>query len=160
MSTFEVLLFLHILGALLIAAGAGVGGATGIAMTRTDSVRAIGLLARVARRAERIVIVPGALLTIVFGTWLVAKYDFHDFDEAWISGAYVLWVVAMGLGTGVLGPFLRRIDERAAQLEAEGVETSAELRAMASAPRGMITGNALHLVILALLYLMVFKPGA
>ncbi len=72
----------------------------------------------------------------------------------------MLWFVATGLGTGVLGPFLRRIHERAAQLEADGVESSAELQAMASAPRGAITGNVLHLIILAFLYLMVFKPGA
>ena len=55
---------------------------------------------------------------------------------------------------------MRRISERADQLEAEGVETNEELRALAGAPRGAITGIALHVIILAFLYLMVFKPGA
>ena len=160
MSKLEILLFFHILGAFLIVAGAGIGAATGIAMSRTTSVRAIGVLAAVSRRAEMIAIVPAALLAIVFGTWLVAHLDAYAFDEPWISGAYVLWVVALGLGTGVLSPLMRRISERADQLEAEGVETNEELRALAGAPRGAITGIALHVIILAFLYLMVFKPGA
>ena len=71
MSKLEILTFLHILGAFLIVAGASVGAATGIAMTRTTSVRAIGLLARISRQAELMAIVPGALIAIVFGTWLV-----------------------------------------------------------------------------------------
>ena len=109
MSKLEILTFLHILGAFLIVAGASVGAATGIAMTRTTSVRAIGLLARISRRAELMAIVPGALIAIVFGTWLVVDLDAYDFNEPWISAAYVLWFVAIGLGTGVLGPLMRRI---------------------------------------------------
>ncbi len=160
MSKLEILTFLHILGAFLIVAGASIGAATGIAMTRTTSVRAIGLLARISRQAELMAIVPGALIAIVFGTWLVVDLDAYDFNEPWISAAYVLWFVAIGLGTGVLGPLMRRIDERADQLQAEGVETSEELRTLASAPRGAITGAALHVIIVVFLYLMVFKPGA
>ena len=81
MSKLEILLFFHILGAFLIVAGAGIGAATGIAMSRTTSVRAIGVLAAVSRRAEMIAIVPAALLAIVFGTWLVAHLDAYAFDE-------------------------------------------------------------------------------
>ena len=160
MTKLEILLFLHILGAFLLVAGASVSTAAAIAATRTTSVRAIGLLTRVALRAELLTIIPGALLAIVFGSWLVQHLDAYDFDEAWISGAYVLWVVALGLGTGVLSPFTRRVGRRADQLEAEGTETSEELRALASAPRGAITGTVLNVIILAFLYLMVFKPGA
>lgn len=160
MSKYEVLLFLHILGVFLILAGSGVATATGIAMTRTNAVRAISLLARTARSAELFTIVPGALLAIVFGSWLVAEVGSYEFSDPWVSASYALWLLSIGISTGVLGPMLKRIDARATELGAQGVEASDELRAQAGDPKLALLGNLLHVMTLALLALMVFKPGA
>jgi len=159
MSTYEILLFIHLVGVFLILAGAGVSTASGIAMTRTNVVRSIGLLAGTGRVAELFVTVPGALVTIVFGSWLVAEVGVYEFSQPWISTSYVLWFAAMGIGTGLLGPILKRIEARAAALEAEGVDTSDELKAMASDPKLPLFGNVLHVLTLAVLALMVFRPG-
>ncbi len=83
-NTYETLLFFHILGAFLILAGAGVGTATGIAMTRTNNVRTIGTLAQLGQKAERFANTPGGLLTFIFGTWLISEGDW-DFGALWIS---------------------------------------------------------------------------
>ena len=160
MSTYEVLLFVHLVGVFLILAGAGVSTATGIAMTRTNVVRSIGLLAKTGHVAELFVTVPGALIAIVFGSWLVAELGAYEFSQPWISASYLLWFVAMGIGTGLLGPILKRIEARAHAFEAEGVDTSDELKAMAGDPKLPLFGNLLHLITLALLALMVFRPGA
>lgn len=157
--THQTLLFFHILGAFFILAGAGVGTAAGIAMTRTKHVRTIGTLAQLGHKAEFFGTVPGGVLTFVFGTWLVNDGGW-DFGSAWVSAAYVIWFVAMGLSTGVLARFVKRIHRRAEQLIAEGVEESDELATMAASRVGPITGNLLHLLTLAILYLMVVKPGA
>ena len=155
--TYQTLLFFHILGAFLILAGAGAGTAAGIAMTRTDRVQTIGTLAQIGHTAERYANIPGGILTFVFGTWLVNEGGW-DFGALWISLAYLIWFVAMGLGTGVLARFNKRVHARADELTAEGIEESDELAAMASARTGPITGNILHILTLAILYLMIAKP--
>ena len=79
----------------------------------------------------------GGLGTLIFGIWLALKLDQYGFFDGWILGALALWLVATGLGQSVQ----RRI--------ASG-ETSATA--------------AMHwirtLVVLGLLVLMVWKPGA
>jgi hypothetical protein len=79
----------------------------------------------------------GGLGTLVFGIWLALKFDQYGFFDGWILGALALWFVATGLGQSVQ----RRI---------AGGETSA------IAPMHWIR----TLVVLGLLVLMVWKPGA
>lgn len=155
----EALLILHILGAFLIVAGAGTSTVLGIAGGRTISTRQLGMAASLQLAAERFVIVPGALLAIVFGSWLVGEGG-HDFGAAWVSASYVLWVIALGLGTGVLVPHARRVRDAAARLVAEGVEESDALRAEFDTPRARGVGMLLNVIILVFLYLMVARPGA
>lgn len=160
MSEFDVLVFCHILGVVVLAGGAGVGVATGIAMSRTDSVRSIATMSALAERSEHFVVLPGAILTLVTGTWLIADFESFEIGETWLWLSYCLWVVAVGLGEGVLAPFHRRLHQRAAALEAAGVERSAELEKAASARVGSLTGGVLTAVLLVFLYLMVFRPGS
>jgi hypothetical protein len=79
----------------------------------------------------------GGLGTLIFGIWLALKLDQYGFFDGWILGALALWFVATGLGQSVQ----RRI-------------ASGETSAIA----------AMHwirtLVVLGLLVLMVWKPGA
>ena len=79
----------------------------------------------------------GGLGTLIFGIWLALNLDQYDFFDGWILGALSLWFVATGLGQSV--------------------------------QRGMARGDtsavaAMHwirtLVVIGLLVLMVWKPGA
>jgi hypothetical protein len=85
----------------------------------------------------------GGLGTLVFGVWLALYLDQYDFFDGWILGALALWFVATGLG--------QTVQRRMAAQEGGGVAT---MRAVAT----------LHwvrtLVVLGLLVLMVWKPGA
>ena len=79
----------------------------------------------------------GGLGTLIFGIWLALKLDQYGFFDGWILGALALWFVATGLGQSV-------------QRRMEAGDTSAVA--------------AMHwirtLVVLGLLVLMVWKPGA
>jgi hypothetical protein len=79
----------------------------------------------------------GGLGTLIFGIWLALKLDQYGFFDGWILGALALWLVATGLGQGVQ----RRIasDETSAIAAMHWIRT---------------------LVVLGLLVLMVWKPGA
>ena len=160
MSKIEALVFFHILGAFLIVAGAGVGMASGLTMSRTDSVRVIRVFSGLSHRCESFVTLPGGLVTLITGVWLIADYPFFDLDEFWLWGSIVLWGVAVILGQGVQGTFLRRLHTRARSLEQQGVETSEELRLAAAAPVGAVTGMVLTVITIVFLYLMVARPGA
>jgi Predicted integral membrane protein (DUF2269) len=162
--TFDVLVFFHIVGVVLIAGGAGVGIATGMTMPPTASVRAIGAMSKLAARAEHFATTPGAVITLITGTWFIVDDDGEvfqqfDIDETWLWLSYVVWVVAVLLGEGVLARFNHRLQRQAEALEAQGIETSDELRAAASSPTGLVTGTVLTLLLLLFLYLMVFQPG-
>lgn len=164
MGKFDWLIFFHILGVVLISAGAGIGMATGMAMPRTSSVKAIGTMSALAARAEHYVTTPGALLTLITGTWFIVDDSgefFQQFDlgETWLWLSYILWGVAVVLGEGVVARFNHDLHRRAQALEAEGIESSDELQAAAGSPVGSVTGMVLTIVLVVFLLLMVWQPG-
>jgi uncharacterized membrane protein len=159
MSTYELLLFLHLVFVALLIGGEGVATATGIGMSRTSDTRSIETLARISAKAEYIALIPGAFGAVVFGTWLVDEAGF-DFGSTWLSLSYLFWAAATAAGLFVLGPHGRRVARQAAELRLNGVTESEELRATAAKPAIAVLGNLQLVFILALLWLMVAKPGA
>jgi uncharacterized membrane protein len=99
---------------------------------------------RVANPAYGLLLLSG--LTMVF----VGRIPLTTF---WISGALVLWVVAVAIGLFLYTPTLRR---QIQALESSGPE-SAEYRALDR--RGTVVGIGVSVVVLAILVMMVFKPG-
>jgi hypothetical protein len=79
----------------------------------------------------------GGLGTLVLGIWLALYLDEYDFWDGWILGAIALWFLATGLG--------QTIQRRTASGETAAVATMHWLRT---------------LVIIGLLVLMIWKPGA
>jgi hypothetical protein len=79
----------------------------------------------------------GGLGTLVLGIWLALNLDEYGIFDGWIIGAIVLWLVATGLG--------QTVQRRIAADESSAVATMHWLRT---------------LTVLALLVLMVWKPGA
>jgi uncharacterized membrane protein len=158
-STYEWLLFLHLVFVALLIGGEGVATASGIGMSRTSDTRTIETLARISSRAEYFALLPGAFGAMVFGTWLVDEAGL-DFGEAWLTISYLVWALATATGTFVLGPHSRRVARQAAELRLNGVRDSEELRSEAGKPVIAVLGNLQLVFILALLFLMTVKPGA
>lgn len=155
----ETLLFLHLLGAFLLVAGAGAQTALGLRAAASNSTRIVGAAAGAQTVVQYAAIVPGALIAIVFGTMLITRFDAYDFSDAWISASYLLWLGALGAATGYLGPQARKLRDHAHALLADGVEESEELRLHADARGPKAVGMALNVVIVVFLFLMVVKPG-
>ncbi len=159
MDTRELLLIVHILGAFMISGGALSATTLGIYAGNATSTHTIRMAADLQHKLEYILIIPGALIAIVFGSFLILDSDFIGFGDAWVSASFVLWFVAMGLGTGVMSPHAKRIRARADQLIADGVAESAELQAEYATPRIKAIGMVLTLLLVVFAYLMVAKPG-
>jgi hypothetical protein len=130
---YDWLLFLHLVAAFLLAVTVVMYSAIALGSA------APGRTLFVADRCWDV----GGLGTLVFGVWLALYLDQYDFFDGWILGALALWFVATGLG--------QTVQRRMAAQEGGGVAT---MRAVAT----------LHwlrtLVVLGLLVLMVWKPGA
>lgn len=159
MSAYETVLFGHLVSVALLIGGAGVSTAAGIAMGKTSSTSVVGALARLGSTAEYFVTVPGAIGAIVFGTWLVDEAG-YEFGQAWLSVSYVLWLAAIGIGTGVLGRHSRQVARTAAELRLNGVSESEDLRAEAGKPLIAMLGMLELVILVAFLWLMAAKPGA
>jgi uncharacterized membrane protein len=151
------LLALHVLSAFAWIAALVVYSVLVAALWRmalpSDVVRAF----RVSRVGDALMAV-GMTGTIVFGIWLAI--DEYRIWDGWIIAALALWIVAAAIG-GRTGASYKVVNDRARSLVADGVEApSAELAALARSQRGLAFHVAGCLVTLAILVVMIYKPGA
>ena len=103
--------------------------------------------------------IPGGILAIVFGTWLVVVTG-RSFGEAWLSAAYLAWLLSIAISVGVIGPAQRKLLALAEAELAAGHEESPALLEAVRNPRMAMASHVLGLLLLIFLVLMVFKPGA
>ena len=138
MSLYEWLLFLHVLAAFLLVAGAVALGVLLFAARGADG-DGRGALLGLSPLAMLLWDV-GGLSVLVFGVWLALNVDGYELWDPWIIAALVLW-----LASAASGGNLRRI-----LAEARG----------AAAPRALTVWAVMAVVTTALLLDMIFKPGA
>jgi len=152
----HALLFLHLVSAFVFVAGTVAAGILQITALGRERPSEIALLLRTARTAVMFT-VSGALGTLVFGLALVGHLDI-GFGKAWVSAAIALWVVAMGLG-GAGGRTARHARYLAERLAREGDRPDDDLRALVSHRPSLLLSYAATAAIVAILVLMVWRPG-
>jgi uncharacterized membrane protein len=158
-SRYDWVLFLHVLSAFAFVSAYTILTVVLVALRRIETARSARALLRMVRPADVLAWV-GATGTLVFGIWLAVDVESYELWDGWILGAFLFWLVAEEA--------IRREDltlKRARRLARapalpRAPDPTAELRA---ALRSRDT-LALHIVgsaaLLALLALMIFKPGA
>ena len=155
---YEWLLFFHVTGAFLFLGGVVVAWVLGIAAVRRRTPSEIALLMRLTGTAAASIGL-GMFLTLGFGIWLVADVDVYDITDGWILASVVMWAVAAALG-GRGGKRDKQTRLYAERLAAEGDAPSAELDARVRDPLALSFNLASSLLGLAILILMIWKPGA
>lgn len=157
MTKYDWLLLVHLLGAFAFLSGSIVAGILHAAAMRRERPSEIALLLGLTRPAVAVVAV-GSLVVLVFGIWLA--YDAgYGVSEGWIVAAFVLWALSGALG-GPAGKSLRRARELAERLAADGNHPNEELSRAVCDRRVLVLNYASFLLVVAILMLMVFKPGA
>jgi len=154
---YQWLLFLHVTGAFLVLGGAVYGGILNFFALRRDRPSEIVVLFGLVRYAVSAIGI-GMLVTLALGLWLVEDVD-YGWGDAWIVLALILWVVAGALG-GIGGRRERATRELAERLAREGDAPSRELRARMRDPVTLALSWGSGVVVLAILALMIWKPGA
>ena len=157
MDRYHWLLLFHMTGAFLVVGGATFAGIFNIAALRRERPSEIVVLFRLTRFAVTAISV-GMGVALLFGLWLVADLDFVKWSNAWVIAALILWVVASALG-GIGGRRDKAARELAEQLAARGDQPSPELRARLRDPASLALSWGSGLVVIAILVLMIWKPG-
>jgi uncharacterized membrane protein len=156
-STAQWLLMLHITGAFFLVGGSVTAGVLNVLAARAERPSETAVLLRLIKPVV-IVIGVGIAATLIFGIWLwhVRGYGIGTF---WIWASLVLWVIAGALG-GRGGKQQERTRELAEQLAAAGDTMTDELRALLRDPRGNALSWLAGVATLAILVLMIWKPGS
>jgi uncharacterized membrane protein len=158
-SWYEWLLFLHVLAAFAMVGSVVVFTALNVALWNVDRPAAAVSLFRVARPAGVLTAI-GGMGTLVLGVWLAIYVDGYELWDGWIATALVLWVVAGGTGERV-GRHYTAARKDAERLLGEGRDgPSSEVVAGVRARRPLALHAITVVSVLALLFLMIFKPGA
>ena len=153
----DVALFFHLLGAFSFIAGTIVAGVAFETARRQKTPAEIALLLGLSRIGVLLVAL-GTLLLLGFGLWLVHLGDWA-YGAGWIDAALGLLLTVVVLGA-IGGQRPKRARKLATRLASEGKPASPELRALLD-DRPTLTINYLSaLLLLAIIALMVFKPGA
>jgi uncharacterized membrane protein len=154
---YHWLLIFHVAGAFLVLGGAMLAGIFSVAAMRRERPSEIVALYRLTQIAVRSITL-GMLVALAFGIWLVADLDFVRWSNAWVIIALILWVVASALG-GVGGRREEQTRRLAEQLAADGDAPSSELRARMRDPITLALSWGSGLAVIAILAVMIWKPG-
>ncbi len=157
MTKYDWLLLTHILGAFLLFGGSVTAGIFHLVASRRDRPSEIALLLGLIQPAV-IAIVLGSIVTLGLGVWLAEDAGYGVGDE-WVVAAIVLLVVGNVLGWAGGEP-LGRAGELAKRLAADGDQPSEELHRAVTDRRGVLLSYLSFAAVVAILVLMVFKPGA
>ena len=157
MDRYQWLLFLHVAGAFMVLGGAVMAGIFNVSALRRERPSEIVVLFRLTRLAVTSIMV-GMVVALGFGLWLVSDAD-YGWGETWIVLALILWFVANALG-GSGGRRDKQTRQLAERLMAEGDQPSPELQARVRDPLSLALSWGSGIVVLAILALMIWKPGA
>jgi uncharacterized membrane protein len=148
---------LHVTGAFFLVGGSVTAGVLNVLALRAERPSESALLLRLIKPAV-IVIGVGIASTLIFGLWLWHELGF-GIGTFWIWASLVLWVVSSALG-GIGGKHQERARQLAEQLSGAGDTMTDELRALLRDRRGNAMSWLAGVATLAILVLMIWKPGS
>ena len=159
MNRYDWLLGLHVLSAFAMVAAVVFFTILLAALWRTDTPRHAATLFAIGKPAE-IGVGVGSVLVLVFGIALAVDVDGYQLWDGWILGSIVLWAIAVGLGMRG-GKHYARAHKVADGLIARGDDSpSAELRALIRDRMTLLMHAVAGVALVAILVLMIYKPGA
>jgi uncharacterized membrane protein len=148
---------LHITGAFLFVGGSVAAGVLNVMANRTERPSEAALLLRLIGPTVPLIGI-GSIASLLLGIWLWHEKG-YGIGVLWIWASLVLWVVANALG-GIGGKHQRKARERAEALAAGGDAPTAEIRALLRDSRANAISWLAGAATLAILVLMIWKPGS
>ena len=156
MDLFAILLFLHVLGA-IIAFGPGFVSPVIGPMVAKEPQHA-NFFARSQALAARAVIIPVSISMAITGVGLILVRGWTTLvgTKHWLEVGILLYVIALALSMAVMAPASRKLVALTSQPPAPGQPPSPELPA--TARRIRLTGITLSALVVVITFLMVTRP--
>jgi len=154
---YQWLLALHVTGAFLLLGGGAVAASLNLTALGRDRPSDIVVLFGLVRVAVTSILV-GSLLALVFGLWLVHEAG-YGYGDGWVVTALVLFIIGNAMG-GIGGRRDERTAAYARELADAGDAPSPKLRARVRDPVSLTLSYGSGLILVAVLALMIWKPGA
>jgi uncharacterized membrane protein len=156
---YDWLLALHVLAAFSLVAALVLYSVVIAVSWALDVPGDVVRMFRITRIGDAALVV-GSIGTLVLGIWLAIDSDDYQVWDGWVIAALVLWVVSMATG-GRTGAVYNAARDRARALVAEGRDApNSELAAMLRSTKGLAFHAATVVLVVALLIVMIYKPGA
>jgi len=154
-TTYNLALFLHLLGAMLFVAGIVFAGVGFEAARRRERPAEIALLLGLTRIGV-LMVAAGTLLLAIFGLWMV-HLGHWGYGSGWVAASIGMYLVALVLG-GLGGQRPKQARRLAVQLAEQNAPVNGELRALLDDRLSMAENYGSLLLILVIVAFMVFKP--
>ena len=148
---------LHVTGAFLLVGGSVAAGVLNVLANRAERPSDAALLLRLIAPTVAVIGI-GSLSSLLFGLWLWHEKG-YSIGAFWIWASLVLWIVSNALG-GIGGKHQRRAREHAEQLAAAGDAPTGEVRALLRDSRANAISWVAGAATIAILVLMIWKPGS
>ncbi len=153
----DIALLFHLVGAFLLVAGTVVAGVAFEAARRRDEPHEIALLLGLTRIGV-LLVAPGALLVLAFGLWLV-DLGHWGYGSGWVVAALVLFALMVVAGAAG-GGRPKRARKLAVRLRDAHEGSTPELHALLDDRAALAANYLAALLLVAIIVVMVFKPGS
>jgi uncharacterized membrane protein len=156
-SSFEIALFLHLVGTMAFVSGMAVAGVCFESARRRSTSTEVAMLLSLTR-AGVLLVVGGAILAGACGLWL-ASLSHLSFRTEWVWLSAALFVVSVVLGAlGGRRPRQARTLATAERSANADAPPSARLRGLLDDPASRACNYAAAVTLLVIVYLMVTQP--
>src|SRR5918992_1931007 len=151
MNSYELLLFVHIAGAIVWIGGGLIVQFCAIRILRTNDPRRLAAFAIDVEWLGTRVFLPASLVVVVAGVVLMFDGDWA-WSRAWVVLALILYAVTFAAGAGFFGPESGRIGRLIETHGPESPEAQARIR------RVLVLSRLDLILLFAIVYLMAVKP--
>jgi uncharacterized membrane protein len=142
---YDVLLFLHLASLLVAFSPVAAHPLTSARVKRAQGEAGLVELSKAMHANGRAVYFPALIATGVFGILMaLVDGDFVELSDGWVMGGLGVWIAICGVVSGMILPAERAL--AAGDLAAE--------------KRVAVGGQIATLLVVVILWLMIFKPGA
>jgi uncharacterized membrane protein len=155
-STYQIALLLHVFGVIVMVGGIITAGLAYYAARRRERPSQIAAILLLSRHGVLVGAI-GFVLTTGFGLWLV-HVSRYDYTEPWLVAVYALFGASNVLG-GATGGVPKRARLLAERLAHEGDRPTTELRRLLYHRPSEVLNHLSSALMLAVLVLMVWRPG-
>lgn len=149
---YELLLFGHLLFVSIWVGGDAMIQVFALRAFAAGPQRTVDLMKDVEWIGNR-VLVPSALLVVIFGGWMVIDQEAWEFSQFWVSAGLAVFLASFIAGAGFLGPESGRLGTLAEERSVEDPELQRRIR------RLLLISRIELVLLIAVIFDMVVKPG-